>query len=87
MLLSWANIGGIIASHIYRQDDAPDYLPGHLSSMAFLLATICVSIIQYILLRNINNRKKTNPQSFLEGKNEEEIKTMGDEHPDFIYIL
>ncbi|RGB40947.1 major facilitator superfamily domain-containing protein [Rhizophagus diaphanus] len=32
-------------------------------------------------------RKKENPQSFLEGKTEEEIENLGDLHPDFIYSL
>src|SRR5215208_3143612 len=68
MLISWSNIGGIIASGIYQQKDAPHYLSGHLISMAFLFMGICVSAIQYIMLDNINKRKKVNPQIFLEGK-------------------
>ncbi|GBB85091.1 hypothetical protein RclHR1_11670005 [Rhizophagus clarus] len=87
MVLMCTNIGGAVASQVYRQKDFPHYLFGHSISLAFLIVATCISIIQYIVFKTLNGRKKENPQSILEGKTEEEIKNMGDLHPDFIYSL
>ncbi|CAB4417174.1 unnamed protein product [Rhizophagus irregularis] len=87
MVLVSGNIGGAVSSQIYRQKDFPEYFFGHSMSLGFLIATICITIIQYFVFKTLNKKKKENPQSFLEGKTEEEIKNMGDFHPDFIYSL
>jgi hypothetical protein len=82
-----ANVGGAVASQIYQQKDYPHYVFGHSMSMSFLIAATIISIIQYFVFKTLNKRKRENPESFLEGKTEEEIKNMGDLHPDFIYNL
>ncbi|RGB40946.1 major facilitator superfamily domain-containing protein [Rhizophagus diaphanus] len=87
MVLVSGNIGGAVSSQIYRQKDFPEYFFGHSMSLGFLIATICITLIQYFVFKTLNKKKKENPQSFLEGKTEEEIKNMGDLHPDFIYSL
>ncbi|RIA98946.1 major facilitator superfamily domain-containing protein [Glomus cerebriforme] len=87
MILMSGNLGGIIASQIYRPKDAPYYLFGHLLTATFLIIANFISILQYFLFKNINKKKRENPQSFLEGRSEEKIKNMGDLHPDFIYSL
>ncbi|GBB85090.1 hypothetical protein RclHR1_11670004 [Rhizophagus clarus] len=87
MVLMCANIGGAVSSQIYQQKDFPHYFFGHSISLSFLIASTCTTIVQYFIFKNLNKRKRENPQSFLEGKTEEEIKNMGDLHPDFIYSL
>ncbi|GES78705.1 MFS general substrate transporter [Rhizophagus clarus] len=87
MVIMCANIGGAFASQVYRQKDYPRYIFGHSVSLGFLVASTCTSIIQLFVFITLNNKKKENPQSLLEGKTEEEIKNMGDKHPDFIYSL
>ncbi|GES78706.1 MFS general substrate transporter [Rhizophagus clarus] len=86
MVVMCANFGGAVASQVYRPKDLY-YFFGHSISLAFLIASVCTSIIQLIIFRTLNKKKKENPQSFLEGKTEEEIKNMGDLHPEFIYNL
>jgi hypothetical protein len=87
MVLMVANIGGAAASQIYREKDFPHYFFAHSISFGFLIFATCITIIQYFTFKTLNKRKKENPQSFLEGKTEEEIKNLGDLHPDFIYSL
>ncbi|EXX57702.1 Tna1p [Rhizophagus irregularis DAOM 197198w] len=87
MVMMFANLGGALASQVYRQKDFPHYTYGHSMSLGFLIAATCITIIQYFVFKTLNKKKKENPQSFLEGKTEEEIKNMGDLHPDFIYSL
>ncbi|GBB88643.1 hypothetical protein RclHR1_01520028 [Rhizophagus clarus] len=87
MVMMCANLGGAVASQVYRPKDYPHFIFGHSISLGFLVAATCISIIQLIIFKMLNKKKRENPQSFLEGKTEEEIKNMGDLHPDFIYSL
>uniref|UniRef100_A0A1D1ZAS2 Putative transporter C11D3.18C n=1 Tax=Anthurium amnicola TaxID=1678845 RepID=A0A1D1ZAS2_9ARAE len=87
MVMMCGNLGGIIASQIYRQKDFPHYIFGHSFAMGSLACATFIAILQYIIYKTLNKRKKENPKSFLEGKSEEEIKNLGDLHPDFIYNL
>ena len=87
MIVSAGSTAAIFAPHIYRPKDAPHYLFGHLMAIGFVFLTISSSVIQYVCLKRINQQKKENPQSFLEGKNDEEIADLGDKHPEFFYSL
>jgi len=87
MVMMVANLGGALASQVYRPKDAPHFFTGHSISMGFLIAGTCISIIQLFVFNHLNNKKIENRQSILAGKTEEEIKNMGDLHPDFIYSL
>ncbi|EXX77887.1 Tna1p [Rhizophagus irregularis DAOM 197198w] len=87
MVMMCANLGGALASQVYRQKDYPHYTYGHSISLGFLITATFISIAQLLIFKTLNKKKKENPQSFLEGKTEEEIKNLGDLHPDFIYKL
>lgn len=87
MVLMSANIGGIIASQIYRPKDFPNYTFGNSIALGCLVISTLIAFLQYFIYKTLNKKKRENPQSFLEGKSEEEIKNMGDLHPDFMYIL
>ncbi|GET02796.1 MFS general substrate transporter [Rhizophagus clarus] len=87
MVLMSANIGGIIASQIYRQKDYPNYTFGNSIALGCLVIATCIAVLQYFIYKTLNERKRKNPQSFLQGKSEEEIKNLGDLHPDFMYVL
>ncbi|CAB4387089.1 unnamed protein product [Rhizophagus irregularis] len=87
MVMMCANLGGALASQVYRQKDYPHYAYGHSISLGFLITATFISISQLLIFKTLNKKKKENPQSFLEGKTEEEIKNLGDLHPDFIYKL
>ncbi|CAG8533112.1 1684_t:CDS:1, partial [Racocetra fulgida] len=87
LLVASGNIGGMISSHLYRSQDAPDYKFGNAISILCLFIAIALSIILYYLLYGINTLKVMNPERFLKGKNEEEALLLGDNHPSFIYSL
>jgi hypothetical protein len=87
MILTCANIGGALGSQVYRPNDFPNYFVGHSIAFTFLTIATCIAIFQYFAFKTLNKRKKENPQSFLEGKTEEEIRNLGDLHPDFVYSL
>jgi hypothetical protein len=86
-MIGWGNLNGIVASNVYRAQDAPKFYPGHGVVLGYL--TICLflgSILQMILLR-IENRKRRNGDRdvWVQGLNPEEIRLLGDKRPDFIY--
>jgi hypothetical protein len=87
MVLMSANIGGVIASQIYREKDFPHYTFGNSIALGCLVVSTCIAVIQYVIYKTLNEKKRKNPQSFLQGKSEEEIKNLGDLHPDFMYML
>ncbi|CAB4387711.1 unnamed protein product [Rhizophagus irregularis] len=87
LILMSANIGGVIASQIYREKDFPNYIFGNSIALGCLVAATCIAVLQYFIYKTLNEKKRKDPQSFLQGKSEEEIKNLGDLHPDFMYIL
>ena len=65
MLLMGGGCGGIVASFVFRQKDAPDYLPG--------MITVIVSQVLTVLLVSMNtvyfahrNRKADRGEAILE---------------------
>jgi hypothetical protein len=87
MVLMSANIGGVIASQIYREKDFPNYTFGNSIALGCLVIATCIAVLQYFIYKTLNEKKRKNPQSFLQGKSEEEIRNLGDLHPDFMYML
>ncbi|RGB25275.1 MFS nicotinic acid transporter Tna1 [Rhizophagus diaphanus] len=87
LILMSANIGGVIASQIYREKDFPNYIFGNSIALGCLVVATCIAVLQYFIYKTLNEKKRKDPQSFLQGKSEEEIKNLGDLHPDFMYIL
>lgn len=83
------DVCSIVASNIYRTDDAPRFFPGHGTVMGYLAAFLLGgSILQYLLLRAENAKRAAGKRDhWIEGKNEEEIDKLGDRRPDFMYTL
>jgi hypothetical protein len=88
-VIGWGNLNGIVSSNIYRGKDAPQFYPGHGTVLAYLvLFQLGGSILQYILLRRENaKRKRGERDHWVEGLDQNEISLLGDKRPDFIYTL
>src|SRR5690348_16882368 len=78
-IIGWGNLNGIVASNIYRQHDAPRFLPGHAVAIAYEgLFLFGGSLVQHIGLRIKNRRKLQGKRDYLvEGKSQEEIDKLG----------
>ncbi|KAI0634507.1 MFS general substrate transporter [Trametes polyzona] len=89
MQVMFGNIGGVIASNVYRVQDAPRYFRGHVFEMAFIalgLVLVPLTALFYI----IGNRRRDASQRDADGKVEytaEELRKLGDQAPDFRYTL
>ena len=88
-VIGWGNLNGVVASNIYRGQDAPRFYPGHAVVLAYLsLFLLGGSILQRVLLVRENKKRLAGGRdSWIEGMNEQEIDKLGDKRPDFIYTL
>ncbi|KAJ5693150.1 hypothetical protein N7462_002573 [Penicillium macrosclerotiorum] len=88
LMIGCGNLNGIVASNIYRGQDAPTYYPGHGVVLGWLFICLFLgSVLQTVLLR-IENKKRHSGQRdmWIHGLNYQEIAVLGDKRPDFIYI-
>ncbi|KAL2674277.1 hypothetical protein Neosp_012728 [[Neocosmospora] mangrovei] len=56
ILISMSGVGGIYSSMVFRQQDAPNYLPGIIAVMAINIAAVVTAVVSMILLRWENQR-------------------------------
>lgn len=89
VIIGWGNLNGIVASNIYRDQDAPTFRPGHGTVLAYLfLFLFCGSVAQYLLLRRENRKRRNGDRDhWIEGLDQSQIELLGDKRPDFIYTL
>jgi len=89
IIIGWGNLCGIISSNIYRSVDAPRFLPGHGSVMAFLIIFLLAgSALMYVLLKSENKKRLSGARDhWTDGVDENEAKFLGDKRPDFLYTL
>ena len=83
----WNNLNGIVASMIYRGEDAPYFRVGHGVVLGYISVLLFGgSIVQTVCLR-IENRKRRNGDrdTRVEGLDNAQIDLLGDKRPDFVY--
>ncbi|KEF55438.1 uncharacterized protein A1O9_08188 [Exophiala aquamarina CBS 119918] len=56
ILISVSGIGGIYSSLVFRQQDAPNYLPGIIAVMAICVSTVIIASIMMLALRRANKQ-------------------------------
>jgi len=89
LVIGWGNLNGVMSSNVYLDRDKPKYIRGHAVVFGYLtLFLFFGSIIQTVLLR-IENKKRLSGKRdhWIEGKTKEEIEMLGDQRPDFIYVI
>ncbi|RPD60522.1 MFS general substrate transporter [Lentinus tigrinus ALCF2SS1-7] len=90
MQLSFSSFGGIIASNIYRTQDAPRYILGHALEMGFMALGLLLVPPTVLLYTRINMRRKEMryQEETAEGKwAPEDLRRLGDRAPDFKYTI
>ncbi|KEF52265.1 uncharacterized protein A1O9_11505 [Exophiala aquamarina CBS 119918] len=86
-----SNSGGILGVWIYPTKNAPRYLPATSVNVALLAAVIVLAAAQVVLFKSLNKKKVENREELLRGIEhlplDQQVKALGDHHPDFIYTL
>ncbi|KAL0243529.1 hypothetical protein I308_105495 [Cryptococcus tetragattii IND107] len=57
LVFSAGNSGGIVSSQAYRNKDAPRFLPGHATAMAFCLLNCSMAFLLYVMNKRENRRR------------------------------
>lgn len=88
-VIGWGNLNGVVSSNIYRARDKPRYFLGHGVVLAYLaLFLLGGSFVTRMMLVAENKKRMSGKRDvWVEGKNEQEIQEMGDQKPDFLYML
>ncbi|KAF2713287.1 bodown198 [Pleomassaria siparia CBS 279.74] len=89
IVVGWGNMNGVVSSNIYNSEEKPHYRSGHGTVLGYMF--FCLfggSVLMHLMLRRENALRKAGKRDhWLEGKDAEEIRMMGDIRPDFIYTL
>jgi MFS family permease len=84
--IGFGNIGGIIATYVFLPSTAPRFVLGKSICIGFM--GLCIlSTCVYFLGCAWENRRRDRTVSRHVGLGEEEMSRLGDDHPDFRYIL
>jgi hypothetical protein len=57
MVFSAGNAGGIVSSQAYRDNNAPRYVPGHATAVAFALCNVFASALMWYKFDKENKRR------------------------------
>ncbi|KAL4762919.1 putative MFS transporter [Aspergillus foveolatus] len=86
-LICVGNVGGLIGSFIYKQDEAPLYVTGYGNSFAFAAAGIIACLVLEFALFRLNRSKERCEDEVRERYTDSELQEMGDRSPLFRYTL
>ncbi|KAI1858991.1 hypothetical protein JX265_004598 [Neoarthrinium moseri] len=87
-LVCAGNIGGVIGSYIYKDDEAPRYPTGYGNSLAFASAGIVAMLVLEFALWSINKKNaKMTEDEVRQLYSEEDLHKLGDRSPLFKYAL
>ncbi|KAI8646788.1 major facilitator superfamily domain-containing protein [Parasitella parasitica] len=90
MAVSANNSAGLLGSNIYRQSDAPRYLRGHITNLAFIVVFICLTLTQRFLLQRANDKKYEEKAKLTADELQDVLENdsrVGDESLDYVYRL
>ncbi|OJJ83663.1 uncharacterized protein ASPGLDRAFT_48226 [Aspergillus glaucus CBS 516.65] len=87
-LICMGNAGGLIGSFIYKEKEAPRYVTGYGSSIAFASAGVIACLVLEFSLFRLNQKKaRMTEVQVHEMYSEEELREMGEKSPLFKYNL
>jgi len=86
-VIGWGNLNGIVSSNVYFS--APTYLEGHGIVLGFMAVFLFGGTALMMVLLHLENRKRVRGERdyLIDGKDEKEIRDLGDQRPDFVYTL
>ena len=87
-IVGWGNLMGIISSNIYLVEESPRFWTGHGILLAWeVVFLLGGSIFLYFALGRENKKRLAGDRDhWVEGKSQEDIRFLGDNRPDFIYM-
>jgi len=89
VVIGWGNLNGVVSSNIYRTADSPKYTLGHGVVLGYLAVFLLGGSLmtRFLLARENGKKRRGERDARVVGKNEDEVRMLGDRRPDFIYTL
>jgi peptidoglycan/LPS O-acetylase OafA/YrhL len=85
--VGFGNIGGIIATYVFLPDTAPRYVLGKSICIGFMGLCIFSTCVYFVGCAWENRRRDRRGVGEYGGLSEDEMSRLGDDHPDFRYLL
>lgn len=82
--IGWGNAGGIVASNIFLDAEAPGFVTGYRVSLALLLMTGGMGMAMLVLLRRENRRRARGERDYL--LSGPQAHNLGDDAPSYRYV-
>ncbi|RYP73962.1 hypothetical protein DL771_003273 [Monosporascus sp. 5C6A] len=87
-LVCVGNIGGLIGSYIYSEEEAPEYPTGYGTSLGFAsVGIMAVIVLELILLRRNKQKAQLSEDEIRQQYSDAELDGMGEKSPLFKYAL
>jgi len=87
MVVGGGNCGGIIASNIFLESEAPSYTTGFSVCLGLLLLTAMTSIGFAVGLSLENRARDRGERDYRLTEDQDEADNLGDDHPSYRYAL
>ncbi|KAH6692276.1 MFS transporter [Plectosphaerella plurivora] len=85
--ISCGQLGGIISAVVFPEKDSPQYIPGISTCIAFQVVGIITAIVMMVACRWENRQRDLGKRDDRRDLPEEEVRMLGERHPDFRYTL
>lgn len=85
--ISCGQLGGIISAVVFPEKDSPQYVPGISTCIAFQVVGVATAIAMMLACRWENRQRDLGKRDHRRDLPEDEVKMLGERHPDFRYTL
>ena len=86
-MIGFGNCGNLVSSNVFITQEAPGYRTGYSTGLVLTCLGIVCSTVLVVLMCIGNTRRDAGKENGKLEKGEDELGDLGDEHPDFRYIL
>ncbi|KAM0278595.1 hypothetical protein ACHAQH_005069 [Verticillium albo-atrum] len=85
--ISCGQLGGIISAVVFPAKDGPQYVAGISTCIAFQVVGILTAVAMWVCCKKENRAREKGERDYRWDLPEDEVRKLGEKHPDFRYTL
>ncbi|RBR00198.1 hypothetical protein VDGD_09110 [Verticillium dahliae] len=85
--ISCGQLGGIISAVVFPAKDEPQYVAGISTCIGFQAVGIAMAVIMWVCCQRENQARERGEREYRRNLPEDEVRRLGEKHPDFRYTL
>ncbi|EGY18584.1 uncharacterized protein VDAG_09110 [Verticillium dahliae VdLs.17] len=85
--ISCGQLGGIISAVVFPAKDEPQYVAGISMCIGFQAVGIAMAVIMWVCCQRENQARERGEREYRRNLPEDEVRRLGEKHPDFRYTL